>query len=170
MGVYDLAAMWSFKSVGTLSLTRRNTTSTSPLFAPSIQPTNLPRSRVWAIKNDVITKTGLECIQLGQKYNVGQWIKRGIHFLIKQLSPLVRKAMEDSGLSLSTTCAIYAARDQAVLRVAVNVHRNSTYGHTNFTPTEYLTRDESRMHEAAEEIFASDYAAYGGIGKESLFL
>ena len=121
-----------------------------------------------AIKNDVTSKGGLECIQLGQKYNVGQWIKRGIHLLIKQRSPLNRKVLEGGGLSLNTICGICIARDRAVVEVVVQVYSSSIY--SNRENATYLRRDESGMQKAAEEIFASEYAAYGGMGKETLHL
>jgi len=42
---------------------------------------------------------------------------------------------------------------------------------SDYTDITYLRRDESEMDKAAEEIIASsEYAAYGGMGKESLRL
>jgi len=174
MGVYDVAAMWSFDSVSTLKPhPMRSTTTFQLTYLQKVQGVASA-----AIKKDVITKNGLECIQLGQKYNVGQWIQHGIHLLIKQQSPIDRKVMEDGGLSLKTICAIYAARDKAVVSVIVQVANQVTnhfdhyggYGGATSTPTTYLNRNESGMKGCAEEIFASEYSAYGGMGKEALTL
>ena len=74
--------------------------------------------------------------------------------------------MEVGGLSLNAICGICIARDQVVVEVVVQ-----EYSHRyrmNYTRNTYLRREESGMQKAAEEIFVSEYAAYGWMGKESL--
>ena len=87
---------------------------------------------------------------------------------VKQACSLERKVLEGGGLSLKMICVIYAAREQSVVGIVVQVYSPSAY--SNCANATYLRRDESGMEKAAEEIFAFESAGYGGMGKESLRL
>jgi len=164
MGVYNLAAMWAFESVSTRSFT--------DLLAFFLTiDSKVQKTASEALKSQIAAKSGMECIQIGQEYDVGPWIKRGIYLLIKQNTSLDFWVMsEEWGLSLKTIGLIYHYRDQALFET-VHVSRGSTHGYGGgvyFESATYFDRKVEGMKEGAEKIFALKYSAYGGLGKDDL--
>ena len=133
------------------------------------------------VLREMISKVGgLYCILLGCKYNVGPWIRRGIYLLIQQKEPLDLKALKNGGLNSDTICLIYSFRDRAIVETEVETKveapraKNrigtgfSTSDGTCWKKVMHLQRDESEFCRGVAEIFASEYATYDGLGKESL--
>ena len=182
MGVYDLASMWSFDSVRPLQ--KNSKPSSHPVLPPTPSHLKVRDEASTVLQGLVRPKGGLECIQLGVRYNVGPWIKRGIYLLLKQQDPLALKEMKAGGLTMEAICSIYASRDGALVKVDVPVPEpvvpkkpnDDTWGHTfgrlvspePTPPVIHLTRQESGLKQNAEEIFLAEFGAYGGLGKDSL--
>ena len=112
----------------------------------------------------------MEFIQLGEKYDVGPWIKRGLYLLIQQPDFLSIDEMKNAGLSVETICLIFYFRDRSIVKTVVQVSTAPIYGSVKGKSAVYLKRSKSGIKEAAEEIFASQYSLYGGLGKDSLDL
>ena len=130
-----------------------------------------------ALKSEIAAKSGWECIQIGQKYDVGPWIKLGLYLLIQQKTPLDFWVMDGEwGSTLRTIGLIYHYRDQALVETQVNVAeftsipfstRNQLSG---WRIVPYFDRKVEEMKEGAEKMFASEYSAYRFLGKDDLDL